>query len=325
MKISLQTLQKYKLVLYLFLIIILIVIIFYIQPLLNNIFIPPNNTKKSIEIIISRYNEDLKWTLQTPFNKYKYIVYNKGDNEDFEKTNVLTTINIKNEGKCDHTYLYHIYHNYYLLSDIVIFLPGCINENYFKIAKATLLLNLVEKFQEAFFLVDYKSKNSILADLYYFKLDDYSSLSKANSEKNKGVEFRQSSVRPFGKWYLNNFDYPIHNLSLFGIFSFNKKDIYNHSQKEYFKYMSSLEGAVNDELSHYYERAWEAIVYPMKNTIILNYTHSFTSWIFYFYIVYLKYKKLEYRTIKSNVFLNTVYWNFIYFLNRHSPLLHRIK
>ena len=41
---------------------------------------------KNIDIVISRYNEDLKWTLEEPFNEFQYIVYNKGDNEEFEKT-----------------------------------------------------------------------------------------------------------------------------------------------------------------------------------------------------------------------------------------------
>jgi hypothetical protein len=191
--------------------------------------------------------------------------------------------------------------------------------------KAILLLNLVEKFQEAFFLVDYKSKNSILDDLYYFKLDDYSSLSKANSEKNKAVSFRKSKIRPYGKWYNNNFQFPIFNISLFGILSFNKSDIYNHSQKKYLKLMTSLEGAINDELSHYFERSWEAIVYPMKSTISLNYTHQLTNWIFYLFILYLKYKKNNYRTIKNYVSVNTAYWNFVYFLNRYSPLLLKIR
>ena len=43
---------------------------------------------RNIDIVIARYNEDLEWTLDYPFNKYQYIVYNKGDNEDFVKTNV---------------------------------------------------------------------------------------------------------------------------------------------------------------------------------------------------------------------------------------------
>ena len=72
-----------------------------------------------IEIVIARYNEDLLWTLETPFNEFKYTVYNKGDNDTFEKTNVTKIINLPNVGRCDHTFLYHITENYNNLSNIL--------------------------------------------------------------------------------------------------------------------------------------------------------------------------------------------------------------
>ena len=34
----------------------------------------------NIELVIARYNEDLNWLNEEPFNKYPYIVYNKGNN-----------------------------------------------------------------------------------------------------------------------------------------------------------------------------------------------------------------------------------------------------
>ena len=78
-------------------------------------------------IIISRFNEDLSWTTEFPFDQYKYIVYNKGNNDNFEKKNVSEVINLLNVGRCDHTYLYHIVKNYDNLSSILIFLPGSLN------------------------------------------------------------------------------------------------------------------------------------------------------------------------------------------------------
>ena len=77
--------------------------------------------------------------------------------------------------------------------------------------------------------------------------------------------------------------------------------------------MSNLEGAINDELSHYYERAWEAIIYPMKYTQILNYSHSFTNLVFNLFIIYLKYKKDKLRYHMNHGNINNIYWNFIYF------------
>ena len=42
---------------------------------------------KNITIVVSRYNEDLRWLDDSPFNEYEYIVYNKSDNDNFCKTN----------------------------------------------------------------------------------------------------------------------------------------------------------------------------------------------------------------------------------------------
>ena len=81
----------------------------------------------NIEIIVSRFNEDLNWTQEAPFNLFQYTVYNKGNNENFNKTNVKQIINIENVGRCDHTYLYHIIENYNNLSNIIVFFPGSLN------------------------------------------------------------------------------------------------------------------------------------------------------------------------------------------------------
>jgi hypothetical protein len=83
--------------------------------------------KNNVEIVISRYNEDLSWINEYPFNQFEYIVYNKGDNDNFEKNNVKKIINLDNVGRCDHTYLYHIINNYDNLSEHTIFLPGSSN------------------------------------------------------------------------------------------------------------------------------------------------------------------------------------------------------
>ena len=80
-----------------------------------------------IEIIVSRYNENLEWLNEEPFNKFRYIVYNKGVNDSFEKNNVKEIINLPNVGRCDHTYLYHIVNNFEKLGVINVFFPGSLN------------------------------------------------------------------------------------------------------------------------------------------------------------------------------------------------------
>ena len=63
-------------------------------------------------IVVSRYNENLEWLKEFPFNLYPVIIYNKGTNDEFYKPdNLIKIVNIENVGRCDHTYLYHIVHN----------------------------------------------------------------------------------------------------------------------------------------------------------------------------------------------------------------------
>ena len=69
---------------------------------------------RTVEIVVARYNETLGWLNEYPFNQFKYIIYNKGDNYTFVKTGVQQIINLENVGRCDHTYLYHIIENYNL-------------------------------------------------------------------------------------------------------------------------------------------------------------------------------------------------------------------
>ena len=85
--------------------------------------------------------------LEFPFNQFTYIVYNKGENQDFEKKNVSKIIDLPNVGRCDHTYLYHIVTNYNRLSDIIVFFPGSLDLTYKK-ETAIQILNGIKNRKE---------------------------------------------------------------------------------------------------------------------------------------------------------------------------------
>ena len=69
-----------KIIIFLSIIILLFVgILFYI----NMKQIESFDIKNNSEIIISRYNENLEWIKEDPFNKYNITVYNKGNNTNF--------------------------------------------------------------------------------------------------------------------------------------------------------------------------------------------------------------------------------------------------
>ena len=102
-------------------------------------------------ICVSRYNEDLSWTLEYPFHQFSYIVYNKGINENFEKKHVAKVIPLPNVGRCDHTYLHHVVSQYHSLPNNVVFLPGSTDMPYKKRIAIKILLSILYK-KRAFFI-----------------------------------------------------------------------------------------------------------------------------------------------------------------------------
>ena len=226
---------------------------------------------KNVEIIVSRYNEDLKWILEYPFNEFQYIVYNKGINDNFEKTNVKQIINLPNVGKCDHTYLFHIINNFNNLSNINVFFPGSINIPSKK-EKAINILNRIKNnnYTKAVFVGSY-NKN-ILNEFKNFQLDDWTTTELQNLQINHESKLKLSILRPYYKWYLYHFGnlkitYNTYN----SIFSIHKNDIIQHDISRYQKLIYGLSLHSNPEVGHYIERSWGAIFYPFKNTnIVIN-------------------------------------------------------
>jgi hypothetical protein len=227
---------------------------------------------KSIDFIVVRYNENLEWTLNAPFNQYRYIVYNKGDDEDFEKQFVKKIVSLPNVGKCDHGYLYHLYHSYDQLADINVFLPGSLDMNH-KIHRVEKLVQLIEHYDQSIFLAC-NVLPSLKEKFYNFTLDDYKTSYGKNSEKNSSTIMKKSAIRPLGKWYEKRFEQsqkvPVEYAAFMGIFSVSKRDVQQHDRKRYFELMEEVGRDVSPEVGHYIERCWGAIFYPFNDTIIFT-------------------------------------------------------
>lgn len=221
-----------------------------------------------IEIVISRYNEQLDWIEESPFNDIDITVYNKGNNTDFVKTpKVLNIVPLENIGREGHTYLHHIVENYDQLRDITIFLPGSTNMEDKK-NKAIRILELIKNTGNAIFVPDNIHEN-VKDELYDFVIDEYQSSHPSNKELNPEKDIDKSDVRPFGNWFETNFgDIVVKNVAYGGIFSVAKEDIRQHPREYYEKLLSQLSTSSNPEVGHYIERSWAAIFHPMKNTAL---------------------------------------------------------
>lgn len=220
----------------------------------------------NVEIIVSRFNEDLSWTQEVPFNLFQYIVYNKGNNDNFIKTNVKQVINITNVGRESHTYLYHIIENYDKLSNIMVFFPGSLNLEYKK-NKAKLVLNNIIKsnFYIAYLAGHYHQ--NIKESFKDFILDNWKSTDKQNLLLNNELALQKSKIRPYGKWYTYFFgNIQAHWSTMCGIFSIDKRDIIQHPIEYYQTLIQTVNTHSNPETGHYIERSWCAIFYPLKHT-----------------------------------------------------------
>ena len=227
-----------------------------------------NNKHGLIEIVVSRFNEPLDWLKQKPFNKHKITIYNKGDNDNFYKPPGTKIVNLKNVGRCDHTYLYHIIENYGNLENNTVFLPGSADMNY-KIGKARKQVNEVERHDNTVFICTYH-KESVDDGMYDFKMDNWQSSNAVNKNQNPEVKLKPAEIRPFGKWYKSKFKNKTHYISYTGILGINKKHIQQHPKKYYEELIKELNTHSNPEAGHYFERSWYAIFYPMDDAKILT-------------------------------------------------------
>ena len=226
------------------------------------------SSSKNIELVIARYNEDLKWLKEEPFNKYRAIVYNKGVNDDFHKTNSNKIIKLENVGRCDHTYLYHIIENYDNLADVTIFLPGSADMPH-KMNNIKKLMSSMESNKTTTFIGN--KMNNVRNDLSDFKMDNYASTNSNNNNLNNENKTQLATIRPYGKWYDSFFkDIIIHYVSYYGIFAVSREHIRQHPKSYYEKLIKELNTSSNPEAGHYFERSWNAVFHPLDGAVFID-------------------------------------------------------
>lgn len=223
---------------------------------------------KYTKIVIARYNESLSWLLEFPFNQFTYIVYNKGENQNFEKKNVSKIIDLPNVGRCDHTYLYHIVTNYNNLDTITVFFPGSIDSMNDKKTKAIKILKNILRYNTAIFLGSYVP--NVRQTFNNFILDNWTCSDPINNRLNPENKLCPAIIRPFGNWFQYHFgNITVKYYCTQGILSIHKLDIIKHPISRYQKLLAGVERHSNPEVGHYIERAWAAIFHPFLFTKII--------------------------------------------------------
>jgi hypothetical protein len=226
------------------------------------------DSKTETLIVISRYNEDLNWLNDEHFDKYQYIVYNKGVNDDYVKSaNFKKELKLENVGRETHTYLTHIINNYDELADFTIFVPGSLElEN--KYERAKRLFIETDNNENSDLLSCIKFDTSVKDTFNDFQIDSYLSSNQNNKTINNDASIKESEIRPFGKWYESTFN----NVNIDGkcftqnaIFGITKDTILKKPKSYYIDLIEHVNDHNNPETGHYFERSWETVFYPYSN------------------------------------------------------------
>jgi hypothetical protein len=211
------------------------------------------NINNNIELVISRYQENLDWINELPQNLQSNItIYNKGDNEINLDAKI---IKLPNYGRESHTYLYHVINNYNNLADFTFFLPGSVKSRDYKWKQLQTILNNLDNSS----LIVCSDTKNVVKDSYDFKIDKWEVTNPENRKKNSSDNLVPAGIRPYGKWFKSHFpNEEIKCISYNGVMLVKKEDILKRS-KEFYMNLFKEHLFENTEVVHYSERSWKNI------------------------------------------------------------------
>ena len=202
------------------------------------------NIQKKIQIVVSRYNENLTWLI--PFKQIS-IVYNKGDNSPI--LNNFYNIRLPNYGRESQTYLYHIVNNYDNLAEKTIFFQGRIDDH------------KITEIENYFSYNDFSGHiNVLIMNSLKKKIDHYG---KWKDEYNNG-NMKISKYTPFD-WLKNIIGIEVddsleHSNVVWGAnFAVSKNLILKKPKIFYQNILRFLDYHINPEEGHFLERTWYLI------------------------------------------------------------------
>ena len=196
--------------------------------------------KNKYQIVVARYNEDIKWLI--PF-KLVTIIYNKGDDSNIT-LKYFNTIKLKNVGRESHTYLYHIINNYDNLKDRTIFIQGKINDH--------KILDFEDYFKDTPNFIAKTSELNI--DKLKTMIEHYGKWSKENIKKSEYTPY--DWIQKVMGIDINEIENNESSVIWGANFSISKEMILRKPKVFYENLLRFLDNDINPEEGHYMERSW---------------------------------------------------------------------
>lgn len=229
-----------------------------------------SNSNSAAQIVIARYNEDLQWLREEPFNEYDYVIYNKGDNKSYYKSSrCLDEIDLPNVGRETHTYLTHII-NYYddnSLASFTFFVPGSLELEH-KHDRAKTLFETFSYSPATDLFACNMLADPVREVFNDFVIDSYVSSNEKNKTLNTAASMKMADIRPYGQWFDKKFEGANRDSKCFpvnAIFGLTKETIMKKPKSYYENLLKEVDHHHNHESGHFFERAWETVFYPYEN------------------------------------------------------------
>lgn len=220
----------------------------------------------SVQVVVARYAEDVSWLRNLPF--HDVVVYDKNNRGDTSAGNpppYATVVPLPNVGRCDHTYLYHIVHNWDRLADVTVFVPGSCAFSPSKWNKLEWVTRHVCKEGSSAFPLDLVTRLPLWKELGDFEMSTYQATGAANARHNPESELKPCSHRPFGNFFVRNFPElpPARGVVYQGVFAVARGHIRQHNRARYARLLRHVDDHSNPEAGHYLERSWLAAFHPV--------------------------------------------------------------
>ena len=234
------------------------------------------------DMVIARFKEDLEWLPKYEAKPFRNIyIYNKYPDDKAKAAKDIgcilsgkecIKIDLANEGRCDHTYLYHIISNYDNLADVTVFTKGS-SELHREKKKLAFTVDKVFETKDTVMSVD-DHPTAVHIHQGQFQMSTYRASHPKNHQGTfdiRGHTLKPANPRPFGKWYEKHFPgIIIYKVVYSGVFAVSRNHIHQHPKSYYQTFLKELEGHSNPEVGHYIERAWVAIFHPIPDNCLYN-------------------------------------------------------
>jgi hypothetical protein len=237
---------------YYYLVPILLIIVYIVYVVLKT-----SLRKPTVDIVISRYEEDLSWLNKIKPSEYsKLYIYNKGSPISVPLPNVHME-SLPNLGRESHTYFHHVINNYNNLADMTFFLPGSLWALDSKKLKFFRILSSIKS--------DFRSTILGHTDKLFidgqrdFTIDSYTITNEENRKNNPDTSLHRSDYRPLNKWFTKHFPKEEPScISFNGIMAVTQESIQKHPI-EFYQNLLAEHSFKNAEVVHYSERTWKNI------------------------------------------------------------------